>query len=206
MAGWIAYIVDLKGAFLHGKFKDSEQIFMEVPKGFKCFYLPSIVLLLLQILYGLQQATMAFWRKLFQAMKLIKFKCCQADLCIYFKHITHGLVIWLSWIDNCFCIGAKEAVEDAKNKIMTHFDCNDVGFTDEYVGRKLDFDWFKNSFKFTQLQSFTDEFDVSIDEAVLITPIEPGRELVSGLDVDKVPAERATYFRSGVGKLLHMMR
>jgi len=61
MAGWTAYIVDVKGAFLHGDFEDGEKIYMEVPKGFKNYYATNIVLLLLQTLYGLKQAAMAFW-------------------------------------------------------------------------------------------------------------------------------------------------
>jgi len=62
MAGWTAYIVDVKGAFLHGDFEDGEKIYMEVPKVFKKIYATIIVLLLLQTLYGLKQAAMAFWR------------------------------------------------------------------------------------------------------------------------------------------------
>ena len=63
MARSIAYIVDFKGAFLHGNFEDSKEIYMEVPKGFEKFYAVNIVILLLQILYGLKQAAMALWRK-----------------------------------------------------------------------------------------------------------------------------------------------
>ena len=85
MAGWTAYIVDVKGAFLIGDFEDGEKIYMEVPKGFKNYYATNIVLLLLQTLYGLKQAAMAFWRKLLRAMKRIKFRRSDADPCIYFR-------------------------------------------------------------------------------------------------------------------------
>jgi len=36
--------------------------------------------------------------------------------------------------------------------------------------------------------------------------MEPGRILVSGTEGDLVAKVRQTYYRSGVGKLLHMMR
>ena len=62
MAGWTAYIVDVKGAFLHGDFEDGEKIYMEVPKGFRKYYATNIVLLLLQTLYGLKQASSLFLR------------------------------------------------------------------------------------------------------------------------------------------------
>jgi hypothetical protein len=35
---WSAQLVDDKGAFLCGSFKDGEEIFMEVPEGFEEFY------------------------------------------------------------------------------------------------------------------------------------------------------------------------
>jgi hypothetical protein len=34
---WSAQLVDVKGAFLCGNFKDAEEIFMEVPEGFEEF-------------------------------------------------------------------------------------------------------------------------------------------------------------------------
>ncbi len=44
MANWQGQIVDVKGAFLHGEFKDSEVIYMKVPHGFEKFYLDDVVL------------------------------------------------------------------------------------------------------------------------------------------------------------------
>ena len=74
MAGWTAYIVDVKGAFLHGDFEDGENIYMEVPKGFRKYYATNLVLLLLQTLYGLKQAVAAFWKKVLRAMKRMNFR------------------------------------------------------------------------------------------------------------------------------------
>ena len=47
MAGWTAYLVDVKEAFLHGNFEDGEKIYMEERKGFRNYYATNIVLLLL---------------------------------------------------------------------------------------------------------------------------------------------------------------
>ena len=33
IAGWVAHIVDVKGAFLHGEFKKGEEVYMKVPEG-----------------------------------------------------------------------------------------------------------------------------------------------------------------------------
>jgi hypothetical protein len=40
MANWTAQVVDVKGAFLHGKFENEKQIYTEVPKGFEKWYDP----------------------------------------------------------------------------------------------------------------------------------------------------------------------
>jgi hypothetical protein len=34
MANWLAWIVDVEGAFLQGRFQNSELIFMKIPNGF----------------------------------------------------------------------------------------------------------------------------------------------------------------------------
>jgi hypothetical protein len=57
---WSAQLVGVKGPFLCGNFKDGEEIFMEVPEGFEEFYGAYVLLLLLQKIYGLKQAAMAF--------------------------------------------------------------------------------------------------------------------------------------------------
>ena len=49
---WIAELVDVRGAFLHGNFEKGRQVYMHVPQGFEKFYLANVVLLLMQTLYG----------------------------------------------------------------------------------------------------------------------------------------------------------
>jgi Reverse transcriptase (RNA-dependent DNA polymerase) len=70
--GWIAYVLDINGAFLHGDFEPGEQGFMDVLKGFTKFYSGIIVLLLLKSLYGLKQAAYTFWQKLVAMFKALQ--------------------------------------------------------------------------------------------------------------------------------------
>jgi hypothetical protein len=76
----------------------------------------------------------------------------------------------------------------------------------EYIGRKIDRD--KNSMKLTRpvlMQSFEDEFDLS-NAKPCITPGESRKTLYSGEHEELVDATMQTKFRSGVGKLLHLMK
>jgi hypothetical protein len=60
MSDWHGWIMDVKGAFLHGEFEDSKVIYMKVPGGFEKFYLDDVVFKLKICIYGLKQAAMAF--------------------------------------------------------------------------------------------------------------------------------------------------
>jgi hypothetical protein len=63
MAAWAAHLMDVHGAFLKGKFRDGEVIYMKVPQGIEKFYPKNVALLLLRTIYGQVQAALAFWRE-----------------------------------------------------------------------------------------------------------------------------------------------
>ena len=88
------------------------------------------------------------------------FKRSKADPCLYFKWTLFGLVICLSWIDDCLCVGPKQGVIKAKQQMKDQFDCDDVGDLNEYIGCKIEIDHENGTVKFTQpvmLESFKDE-------------------------------------------------
>ena len=208
VAGWIGRINDVKGAFLKGSLdEESEQMYMKVPQGFENYYDNDVVLMLLKAIYGTKQAAMAFWKELLKCMESMGYKRNGADPCMYFKWTITGLVIWLSWIDDCMVWGSKTVVPEESNKFTSRFDCDDVGEVNEYVGCKINIDRKERSITFTQpilLQSFKDEFDLPTRKHK--TPAEAGMILRKADPKDKVDSKRHTYFRSGTGKLLHMVR
>lgn len=164
------------------------------------------VLLLLKTCYGLKQAAMMFWKELLKAMKHMGFKRSNCDTCLYWKKTRNGIVIWLSWVDNCLCLGPNEDVIEAKNDLTKLFDCDDTGGFDEYVGCKVEIDHELGMMKMTQpvlLQSYKDEFQLPDFEYV---PDEAGKVLSKTEEGQGVSNHDQTKFRSRVGKLLHMMR
>jgi 16S rRNA G527 N7-methylase RsmG len=52
MMSWAAHLMDVHGAFLKGKFRYGEIIYMKVPQGFENFYPKNVALLLLRAIYG----------------------------------------------------------------------------------------------------------------------------------------------------------
>lgn len=208
MAGWASKIVDVKGAFLRGEFEEgAEPVYLKVPEGFEKFYPTNSVLLLLRTIYGLCEAAMAFWKEMLKAFRSMKFERSTADPCMYFKWTAAGfLIVWLSWIDDCACFGQHNDVEKSRREMNELFECDDIGDINEYVGCKIDSE--DGFVRFTQpvmLQSFEDEFDLSKVRETQ-TPAEPGTTLPKVDDDAPFVEKEQTYFRSGVGKLLHMMR
>ena len=208
MAGWAGEVLDIQGAFLHGLFEDNEELYMEIPEGFEHYYdSVEYLLLLLRTIYGLKNAAMAFWRELVKCFKSMKYEKSPADPCLYFRWTLEGLVIWISWIDDCLVVGPAKSLKQAKDKMIKRFDCDEIGNMNEYVGCKLERNYQTRSLKFTQpvmIQSFVDEFGVEDKEQEL--PAKPGQILPRCEPEQGMPEKKQKKFRSGTGKLLHMMR
>jgi hypothetical protein len=96
MQGGIAHVMDVKTAFLYGKFEDGEKAHIKVPLGFEDFYDKDTALLLKKTLYGLKQAAMASYRKLLAATANIGLKQSSANPCLYYKWVDGRLVIMIS--------------------------------------------------------------------------------------------------------------
>ena len=162
MGDFIAYMVDIRGAFLHGEFDGRETVYCKIPEGFRDEYDPKkYCWLLKRTSYGLKQAARMFWNKLLEAMKNMGFQRSLCDPCVYYKWINNRPLLWISWIDDMVCLGHPDDVKTSKNEFLKHFDCDDIGEFTEYVGCKIDRN--KHSIKFTQpvlLQSFKDKFEL----------------------------------------------
>ena len=144
------------------------------------------------------------------AMKDMKFSRSTVDPCTFYQWTDYGLLTWLVYVDDCLCIGPKPMVDEAVSEMKKRFDCDDVGPMREYVGCKVEHDIERRTMKFTQpvmIQSFNGEFNISdLLQRPRSTPAEPGSVLVPALPDDYVNQKMQRYYRSGVGKLLHMMR
>jgi hypothetical protein len=92
---------------------------------------------------------------------------------------------------------------------MDIFDVDDVGELKEFVGVKIDYDKKNRKMKLTQpvlVQSFKDEFELPGGQPPEL-PAPPGEILLGSKDKrDNLPPNTQTYYRSGVGKLLHLVK
>jgi hypothetical protein len=91
---------------------------------------------------------MEFGRELAKALTDMNLKRSAADPRLYYCWTMYGLVVSLSWIDDCLVAGDKRAVEAAKEQMKSRFECDVLGELNEYVGCNIDRD--EDSVKFTQ--------------------------------------------------------
>jgi hypothetical protein len=90
-----------------------------------------------QTVYRLKQAALALWKELLQAFKKIGFRRSASDLCLYIKNTSNGLVIWISWVDDCLLLDHQEDVSK-NNKIMnSYFEWNNIDELKEYIRCKI---------------------------------------------------------------------
>jgi hypothetical protein len=207
MTAWYAHLMDVQGAFLTGEFGNGERLYMDVPKGFERYYdAAKYVLLLLKTIYGLRQSAKRFWLRILEVVRFLEYVKSQADPCLYFKWTNDGLCLWLSWVDDCLMIGPKNQVMKTREGILEQFECDDVGEMKEYVGCKIERG--DGYLKVTQpvlMRSLQDEFELPEGNPPL-TPAPANTDLPYCKPEDKLPDKLMTYYRSGVGKLIHLVR
>ena len=100
-------------------------------------------------------------------------------------------------------------MKSESEKLASKFEVEDIGPLEEYVGCKIEIKEIegKRTLKFTQpvlVQSLVDEFELPNKKPA--TPAVAGLVLTKG-DVDlALSTDMQTKYRSGVVKLLHIMR
>ena len=135
----------------------------------------------------------------------MRFARSTADPCLYFKWTLNGLAITALWIDDVLIIGSKKAALKTSWDLMSRFECEDCGEITEYIGCKIEREGRK--LKFTQLvllQSFSNEFEMPSPK--YNTPAVAGTVLIPGKEEERLSVKETKKYRSGVGKLMHMMQ
>jgi hypothetical protein len=208
MQGGIAHVVDVKGAFLYGKFEDGKKVHIKVPLGFKEFYDSDTALLLKKTLYGLKQAAIAFYRKLLAATPNIGLKQSSEVPCLYYKWVEGKLVIMISWINDTMILVPSNLVVQLKSNLMQQFNYDDCGRLEKYDGNKIKC-VSEDAIQFVQtvlMQSYSIEFELG--KRCYNTLAQPGTELMKPPEDSNqlLDSKAQSTLRSDIGKLLWHMQ
>jgi hypothetical protein len=57
----------------------------------------------------------------------------KAEPCLYFGWTMSGLILWLTWVDDCCLLGDEDGVKAAKEQMKSKFNCDEIGELTEYV-------------------------------------------------------------------------
>jgi hypothetical protein len=208
---WIAEALDVEGAFLQGKFRDGEKIYIEVPDGMEKYYgnRKDVALLLLVPIYGTKQAANCFYDTLVKSLESkTPYRRSTADPCLFYAWIENHLVLFTTWIDDVMILGEPQDVKRVKREISALFVCKDEGALVEYVGAKLNFSRDADgigTMKVTQ-PVLVDKLRDMFGEPTrpVTTPAVPGQELVRSDSSELItkPAE-ITKYRAGTALCMY---
>jgi hypothetical protein len=202
-------IIDVETAFLHGDLE--EEIYMDCPDGLA--HENDECLLLLQTIYGLVQSARQFFKKLVKCLKTIGFVGGVADPCLMTKNYEKGIVMIGLYVDDCYCIGHKGAIEDTIAQIKASgFNVKVEDTLEDYLSCNIVFNKDKTKAWLGQ-PHLIKNLDAKFGDLVkgmqrYKTPGTPGIGVTRpSADVRvKVDAKEQELYRSGVGMLLYLVK
>jgi len=131
-------LLDVETAFLYGKLE--EEIYMEIPTGYKELYADpgnDKVLVLKMAMYGLLQATRQWFKCLSDVLITLGYNPCESDPCLMYRIDSEGLCIILMYVDNNLIVGSKKAIDKATTEIKEIFSVTVSPVATEYLGCEI---------------------------------------------------------------------
>ena len=202
-------IVDVETAFLHGDLE--EEIYMDCPEGLD--HENDECLLLQKTIYGLVQSARQFYKKLVHTLrKKLNFKGGYADPCLLTRRCAKGIVFIALYVDDCFCCGHTEAIQDTVKRIQeAGFSVTIENEMTDYLSCEILFSrdrkkcWIGQPHLIRKLEKKFGEMVTTLQK--FRTPGTPSCGIVRPSDDKfKVSLEDQTLYRSGVGMLLYLVK
>ena len=201
-------LFDVGTAFLNSTL--SHEVYMEVPEGVEAG--SDECLRLLKSIYGTVQAAREWGLMFAKIMKDLGFKQSAADPCLFVRKNDKGIALVIIYIDDGFCVGDKEALEqffqqlkDKNLELKVADDMEDylscqVLFSED--GKKA---WLGQPHMVNKLLK---AFGKHIENVMVTkTPGPPGVTVDRPKEGDEVlSAEQQKLYRSGVGMLLYLVK
>jgi len=212
MFGLHAVLLDVETAFLYGKLE--EEIYMEIPSGYKEVYQEAekgTVLKLQMAMYGLVQAARQWFKRLSDILISFKFKPCKSDPCLMYRVNENGICITLMYVDENLIVGSNKAIDQVTEEIKKFFNVTVSPEATEYLGCKIHIakdytcGWIGQPHLYKNLeQKFGNIVKL---QRTTETPSTPGFHVVRNIpNVVYITDEKQKLYRSGVGMLLYLVK
>jgi hypothetical protein len=156
----------------------------------------------------------SFFKKLVECLKKIGFQGGYADPCLMTRRCEKGIVYIALYVDGCYCVGHKEAIQDTITKIIANgFDVKVKDDLTDYLSCNILFNknktkaWLGQPHLIKNLEKKYGEAIKSLQ--AYKTPGTPGQGIVrpdKGETSFLASPEDQTLYRSGVGMLLYLVK
>ena len=206
--GYSCVIIDVETAFLHGDLE--EEIFMDCPQGLENE--PDECLKLNQSIYGLVQSARQFYKKFVTTLRKIGFTGGYADPCLLTRKSDKGIVHLAIYVDDNYCIGDKEAIEEVIGLIKENgftvkveYDMTDYLSCNILFSKDKKKAWLGQPHLMKKIKEKFSEMTNNVKSHK--TPGNPNNGLIRSKEDDpSVSKEEHAIYRSGVGMLLYLVK
>jgi hypothetical protein len=198
--GWKIHQMDVKTAFLNGDFK--KNVLMSQPEGFVVKGQEHKVCKLIKSLYGLKQASRAWYEKLTKYLLKLNFKHFNLDdATLFVKKVGKTIVYLVVYVNDLFIIWNNENfIAFIKKELKIGFEMTNLGHLPYYVGIEV----IQNPKYIFISQKYIGELlnKFGMAECNLVsTPMEQNLKLASK---EGIEFEDATKYRQLVGSLIYL--
>jgi Reverse transcriptase (RNA-dependent DNA polymerase) len=201
--------MDVTTAFLNGDL--DRDIYMRQPEGFVARGSEHLFCKLRKCLYGLKQASRAWYEKIHLALTHMGFKSLSADTCVYLRSQGSAFAIIALYVDDLLIASnSLEGMNALKHDLSRRFAMKDLGEAHWVLGIQIDRDRTARSLSISQREyvlKVLERFGMSECKSV-VTPLESSVKL-SKTDCPASTAVTDTAFmrlyQSAVGAVMYAM-
>lgn len=123
----------MKNGFLHDTL--SEEVYMAQPLGFVDHLYPNHVCRLNKAIYGLQQATRAWFLRFSSEIIAAGFSCSKPNSSMFTLKNSHGMVILLLYVDDIILTGSSDSlIKSVIKYLASRFAMKDLGVLHYFLG------------------------------------------------------------------------
>ncbi|MBW0535014.1 hypothetical protein O181_074729 [Austropuccinia psidii MF-1] len=191
--------IDVKSAFLNAQLK--ETVYLAIPQGLQLDR-QKFCLRLNKAIYGLKQAPLAWYERLKNWLRSVKFSVCTLDPCVFYR--AGSIPVWLYVHVDDIAIFSSDT-STFKSEMSREFDIKDIGVADLMLGVKIcqtDDGISLNQQHFTE--ALLEQYGMERCK-VMVTPLTPNEHLAQATE-EEITAFRniKVNYRSAIGSINYL--
>ena len=133
--GLVTGQMDIVAAFLNGKLKDNEELYMELPPGYE---IDGRCCKLKKTLYGLKQSAARWYESISEYLVSLGFKISKFDKCLFYRRNGDIFTAISLYVDDKLMFATLQVdIDDTKFKIADRYQAKDLGAAGQVLGMEV---------------------------------------------------------------------